>query len=62
MGKKVGRRVNVKGKDLTPVTESLIRRAVKIEMNGETTEKTTGDRAGAKSGLARTREILSVGP
>jgi hypothetical protein len=31
-------------------------------MTGETTEKTTGDRAGAKSGLARTREILSARP
>jgi hypothetical protein len=43
-------------------TENLTRRAVKIEMTGETTEKTTGDRAGAKSGLARTREILSARP
>jgi len=42
-------------------TESLTRRAVKIEMNGETTEKTTEDRAGDKNGLARTRKILLVG-
>jgi hypothetical protein len=46
----------------TRETESLTRRVVKIEMNGKTIEKTTGDRAGAKSGLARMREILSLGP
>jgi hypothetical protein len=46
---------------ITINTESLTRRAVVIEMNGVTTKETIEDKAGDKSGLPRTDEILLVG-